>query len=66
MRTHDRGQRRWYWLLLIPLVGTLVPTIYDKQDPALAGIPFFYWYQLLWVPLSVIVTFCVYRLTTSR
>jgi hypothetical protein len=58
--THSRA---WYWLLLIPLVGTLVPGIYNHEDPTLIGIPFFYWYQLLWVPLSVLCTWAVYRRT---
>jgi hypothetical protein len=62
-KSHSRG---WYWLLLVPLVGTLIPAIYNTQDPELAGIPFFYWYQLLWVPLSVIVTLIVYRRTRRR
>ena len=62
-RHHSRG---WYWLLLVPLVGTLVPAFYNAQDPELGGIPFFYWYQLLWVPLSVIVTGLVYRRTRRR
>ncbi len=56
----------WNWLLLIPLVGVLVPTIYNTQDPELAGIPFFYWYQVLWVPLSVAVTLLFYRRTRDR
>jgi hypothetical protein len=58
------GHRGWYWLLLIPLAGVLIPTIYNVRDPELAGVPFFYWYQLLWVPLSVAVTWVVYRKTT--
>jgi Protein of unknown function (DUF3311) len=55
--------RAWYWLLLVPLVGTLIPPLYNVEDPTLIGIPFFYWYQLLWVPLSVLVTVMVYRQT---
>jgi Protein of unknown function (DUF3311) len=55
--------RAWYWLLLVPLVGTLIPPLYNVEDPTLIGIPFFYWYQLLWVPLSVLVTLMVYRQT---
>jgi hypothetical protein len=62
-RQHSRG---WYWLLLVPLVGTLIPTFYNSNDPTFAGIPFFYWYQLLWVPLSVVVTAIVYRQTRRR
>jgi hypothetical protein len=43
-----------------------VPPLYNTEDPALAGIPFFYWYQLIWVPLSVLVTWTVYRRTRGR
>ena len=57
------GNRHWYWLLLIPLIGTLIPPIYNSWDPAFIGIPFFYWYQLVWVPISVLVTTIVYRKT---
>jgi hypothetical protein len=66
MRGNDRRAKAWYWLLLVPLVGTLIPAFYNHEDPVLAGIPFFYWYQLLWVPLSVVVTALVYRQTRRR
>jgi hypothetical protein len=56
----ERSPRHWYWLLLIPLLGLLVPPIYNDVDPTLIGIPFFYWYQLAWVPISVAVTAVVY------
>jgi Protein of unknown function (DUF3311) len=56
----QRSSRRWYWLLVVPMVGLLIPPIYNHADPTLIGIPFFYWYQLLWVPLSVAVTAVVY------
>jgi hypothetical protein len=52
--------RAWYLLLVVPLFGVLIPTIYNKLEPDLIGIPFFYWYQMLWVPLSVAVTVLVY------
>lgn len=29
--------------------------------PVLFGIPFFYWYQLLWIPLSAVLLYIVYR-----
>jgi hypothetical protein len=56
----ERSRRHWYWLLLIPLLGLLFPPIYNDVDPTLIGIPFFYWYQLVWVPISVAVTAFVY------
>jgi hypothetical protein len=58
-----RRSRAWYWLLLLPLVGTLIPTIYNTADPTFIGIPFFYWYQMGWIFISVICTFVVYRKT---
>jgi hypothetical protein len=58
-----RGGRGWYWLLVLPLIGVLIPPIYNSADPRLIGIPFFYWYQMLWIPLSVLCTVAVYRRT---
>jgi Protein of unknown function (DUF3311) len=51
------------WLLLLPLVVTLFPPIYNSIDPTLFDIPFFYWYQLAAIALSVVVTLVVYRKT---
>jgi hypothetical protein len=51
------------FLLLIPLVGVLFPMFYNNLRPRLGGLPFFYWYQLLWVPISVVITMIVYRST---
>ena len=56
-------EARWTWLLLIPLIGTLIPPIYNSEDPTLIGIPFYYWYQMAWIPISVICTIMVYRRT---
>jgi hypothetical protein len=54
------------WLLLVPILGVLVPWIYDTRHPELIGIPFFYWYQMLWVPLSAFFSIIVYRATRGR
>jgi hypothetical protein len=55
--------RGWYLLLVVPLIGTLIPPIYNTKDPTVIGIPFFYWYLLLWVPVSVLCTVVFYRAT---
>jgi uncharacterized protein DUF3311 len=60
------GTRRWYLLLLIPIVGLLTTPIYAKADPELSGFPFFYWYQFAWVPVSVAITYFVYTRTRTR
>ena len=54
------ARRNWYWLLIVPLVGVLIPSVYNAADPVLFGIPFFYWYQMLWIPLGVAITVLVY------
>jgi hypothetical protein len=36
----------WNWLLLIPIVLPLVPGLYNRIEPTLFGVPFFYWCQL--------------------
>jgi len=57
---------RWTWLLIVPLLGTMIPWIYNTRDPELFGVPFFYWYQMLWIPVSVLMTTIVYRATSRR
>jgi hypothetical protein len=48
-------------LLLIPFVALLAVPLYNTREPALWGFPFFYWYQLMWLPLSALLTYLVYR-----
>jgi hypothetical protein len=35
---------------------------YAKVDPTFIGIPFFYWYQMLWVLVSTALTMTAYTL----
>jgi hypothetical protein len=56
------SKRAWYWLLLAPFIAELWPPLYNRMDPQLFGLPFFYWYQLLWVILtSVLLTIVIWR-----
>ena len=55
------GARRWMWLLLLPFAALLVPPIYAHETPHLWGIPFFYWYQAVWLLLTAVITTFVYR-----
>ncbi len=55
-RQDRRDRSRWNWLLLVPLLAVLYPPLYNRTDPVLLGIPFFYWYQLAVIPLSVVCT----------
>ena len=49
--------------LVLPLLATLFPPLYNRIDPALFDIPFFYWYQLAAIPIGVTSTLVVYRKT---
>jgi hypothetical protein len=61
-RDFQSGRRpRWVNLLLLaPFAAVLWVPFYNSVEPQIAGIPFFYWYQLLWIPISAILTFFVY------
>ena len=60
--TAKKGSKYWLLLLLIPFIATLIPNIYNSATPELGGIPFFYWYQLLWIILTGIIMGIVYAL----
>jgi hypothetical protein len=56
-------RRRWPWLLLFLAVVTVslwVP-LYNRVEPRLLGIPFFYWFQFAWIAFSAAVTALAYR-----
>ena len=57
-----RRSRRWLLLLLLPFIGLLYPPLYAHLQPELWGIPFFIWYQFLWVFITVAITALVYRM----
>ncbi|MCK1818587.1 DUF3311 domain-containing protein [Streptomyces sp. XM83C] len=48
--------------LVAPFVAMLWVGSYAKKDPAFIGIPFFYWYQMLWVLISTVLTMAAYQL----
>jgi len=51
-------------LLLVAVLGTLIVPIYARSAPKLGSFPFFYWYQLLWVPVVALLTTICYLITT--
>ncbi|MEU5387978.1 DUF3311 domain-containing protein [Kitasatospora cineracea] len=48
--------------LLVPIVVVLWVPSYSKTSPEFGGLPFFYWYQLMWVPVSALFTGTAYLL----
>lgn len=47
-------------LLILPFIGLCWPAFYNSVDPEVAGIPFFYWYQLLWIVITAMILAVVY------
>lgn len=53
-------------LLLLPFIGLLWVPIYNRQDPAILGFPFFYWYLFAWVPITSLLIWVVDRSTAGE
>jgi hypothetical protein len=51
--------KSWLWLLMLPCTIVWVP-LYNKLEPTVCHIPFFYWYQMLWVLISALITAVVH------
>jgi Protein of unknown function (DUF3311) len=67
--TRSRRARTGTWivvgvLLAAAIVGTLWVPFYNRATPALGGFPFYYWYQLLWVPVVAVLSGAAYLLVT--
>ena len=56
----------WYLLFIIQYVFVLWPPLYNRVEPSWIGIPFFYWYQLVWVIIGAILTAVVYFATEAK
>ena len=53
----------WYLLFVVQFIAVIWPPFYNKIEPVWAGIPFFYWYQLLWIIIGAVLTAIVYFAT---
>jgi hypothetical protein len=58
-----KGWSWWYLLFVVQFVAVLWPPFYNSIEPRWIGIPFFYWYQLLWVIIAAVFTGLVYFAT---
>jgi hypothetical protein len=61
--SNEARRRRARWpqlLLLVPFFAVLWVSSYNSVEPQLAGIPFFYWYQLLWIVISAALILVAY------
>ena len=61
---NGNGGWHWsYWLLIIVCLVTFCVPFYNRIEPTLFGFPFFYWFQLGWIFVSMIVTAYAYVVT---
>jgi hypothetical protein len=57
------GWSWWHALFLFQFAAVLWPPFYNRVEPVWLGLPFFYWYQLLWVIISGLITAVIYIAT---
>ena len=62
---HQDKPRRWkfhpvYLFLVLPFVCLLWVPLYNRIEPALFGIPFFYWWQIFGIFLTAACIVPVY------
>ncbi|WP_298213881.1 DUF3311 domain-containing protein [Acidocella sp.] len=48
-------------LLLLVMVLALIVPFFNRVEPSLFGFPFFYWYQIIIVPVGSLLIYFVYR-----
>ncbi|GEL26627.1 hypothetical protein PSU4_55810 [Pseudonocardia sulfidoxydans NBRC 16205] len=55
----------WNLLLIVPLLMLVTPW-FNKTDPTLLGMPFFYWIQFVWVFVGVVCVAIVFHMTRDE
>lgn len=61
-----RASRIWYLLLVPPAVAPLLTPLYNRIEPTLFGLPFFYWYQLMCAVFAIVLISVVHLATRER
>ncbi len=65
----ESGKRKFhpvYLILALPYIAILWVPFYNRALPDLFGIPFFYWYQMVWIILGSLCTLPAYLLEERR
>ena len=66
LKRSSRRSRHWRWLLAVPVVAPLLTPLVNRVEPAVWGVPFFYWYQFGCALLAIAVITTVHLLTTEN
>lgn len=51
-----------YLLFAIVAIAALWVPLYNRAEPAVFGIPFFYWFQFVWIMVAAVATAIAYKL----
>jgi len=51
----------WYVILFIPFFVAIAVPLYNRIEPSVFGIPFFYWFQFVLIIVAAVVTALAYR-----
>jgi hypothetical protein len=49
-------------LLLVAVIGAFWVPFYARSAPKLGDFPFFYWFQLIWMPVVMVLCYLAYLL----
>lgn len=60
-----RAWSSWYLLFIALFVVALWVPLYNRIEPTLLGMPFFYWFQLAMVVVGAVLTAVVYFATET-
>jgi hypothetical protein len=55
-----------YLFLTLPYIALLWVPFYNRIEPTLMGIPFFYWFQMSWIGLGALCILPVYLYQESK
>ncbi len=67
MPSPSRTPARWQrWLVYASFLATaavaLWVPLYDRIEPSIGGVPFFYWFQVVWIAVAALATAVAFRL----
>lgn len=51
----------WYAGIAIIFAGAMWVPFYNRIEPRVFGIPFFYWFQFVWIIATALVTAAAYK-----
>ncbi|MGE5624539.1 MAG: DUF3311 domain-containing protein [Bacillota bacterium] len=51
----------WHVILFVPFFVAIAVPLYNRIEPSLWGIPFFYWFQFVLIVIAAAVTGLAYK-----